>query len=417
LTLLRYCRGDSAMTTVLILSSSPVDQGPLQLGKEHKLIKHSLDSATNREQFRIVHNMATTVDDLRRYLLEHTPTIVHFCGHGAGEEGLCFEDDGGTTHAVNGERLAKLFHLVNEDVKCVVLNACLSEVQAKAISEHIDFVVGMKDEIGDLAALKFSQGFYEAIWAGQSFEKAFKFGCSAIDTASIPQEHIPVILKSPRLGGMRLEYAEDTQKIENLILRFLNSSASERAGLSTQGEAVLPKIVESLKDGLGVVWTSVSVLSLKTVCNIYKEVRTVIRSGLDAFNYTFYLRPNGESFLIDWEATTGYWPIPFNTFKALGSDKPITVRVEASLSDYFNFGYEKNQFVSMQLEHIHDGLIHGYIRYGFKDFHTLVGLLSDGRVHRLSLEIVPARGETSCVLVTKYVSDSWVISFPEAIES
>jgi hypothetical protein len=75
------------MITVLVLASCPVDQGPLRLGKEHKLIKHSLDSATNREQFRIVPCMATTVDDLRRYLVEHTPTIVHFCGHGAGEKG------------------------------------------------------------------------------------------------------------------------------------------------------------------------------------------------------------------------------------------------------------------------------------------------------------------------------------------
>lgn len=406
------------MTTVLILSSSPVDQGPLQLGKEHKLIKHSLDSATNREQFRIVQSMATTVDDLRRYLLEHMPTIVHFCGHGAGEEGLCFEDDGGTTHTVNGERLAKLFHLVNENVKCVVLNACLSEVQAKAISEHIDFVVGMKDEIGDVVALKFSQGFYEAIWVGQSFEQAFKFGCSAIDTASIPQEHIPVIFKSPRLGGMRLEYAEDTQKIENFILRLLNSSSSERASLTTQGEILLPKIVETEKDRPRSVWSSVTVLSLSTVCKIYKEVSTVIRSGLDAYDYTFYLKPNGESFLIDWEATVGYWPVPLKTFKALGSNEPITVRVEASLSDYFNYGYSKDRFVSIQLVNSDGDFIHGYInRYSFKDFHTLVKLLSDGREHRISLDIFPARGETSRVVITRYVSDSWVISLSEAIES
>jgi hypothetical protein len=179
---------------------------------------------------------------------------------------LCFEDESGTTHTVNGERLAKLFHLINEDVKCVVLNACLSEVQAKAISEHIDFVVGMKEEIGDSAALKFTQGFYEAIWAGQSFEKSFKFGCSAIDTANISQEHIPVILKSPRLGGMRLEYAEDTQQIENFILRFLNSSASERASLSIQGDAIIPKISASQEHQPRTVWSSVSVLSLRTVC-------------------------------------------------------------------------------------------------------------------------------------------------------
>jgi hypothetical protein len=248
------------MITVLVLASSPIDQGPLQLGREHKLIKHSLDSATNREQFKVVSCMAATVDDLRRYLVEHTPTIVHFCGHGSGANGLCFEDDSGATHTVDGQRLAKLFHLVNEDVKCVVLNACLSEAQAQCISEHIDFVIGMKEEIGDLAAQKFSQGFYEALWAGQSIEKAFKFGCSAIDTANIPEEHVPVILKSARLGGMRLEYAEDTQKIENFILRYINSDVPARVAMSVPSDGLHERLIASRGQGPVPSWSSASVI-------------------------------------------------------------------------------------------------------------------------------------------------------------
>jgi hypothetical protein len=403
------------MITVLVLASSPIDQGSLHLGKEHKLIKHSLDSATNRDQFRVVPCMATTVDDMRRYLLEHTPSIVHFCGHGSGEKGLCFEEESGTTHTVNGERLAKLFHLVNEDVKCVVLNACFSEVQARAISNHIDFLIGMKEEIGDPAALKFAQGFYEAIWAGQSCEKAFKFGCSAIDTANIPEEHIPVIMKSPRLGGMRLEYAEATQQIENFILRFLTSNAAEQASLTTEGAAIIPKITASPEQGTPRVWSSVSVVSLGTVCKIYKEVRTVIRSGLEAINHTFYLKPNEESFLIDWDATMGYWPIPFNTFKALGINRPIMVRAKAKLSDYFNYGYKKDEVVSIELKHISGERIHGYVHYGHPGFRQLVDHLYDGNAHRIIVEIFPAKNKTSCVLITRFVSDSWVMTDGEAL--
>jgi hypothetical protein len=402
--------------TVLVLASSPVEQGPLHLGKEHKVIEHSLNSATNREQFRIVTCMATTVDDLRRYLLEHSPTIVHFGGHGAGEKGLCFEDESGATQTVNGERLAKLFHLVNEDVKCVVLNACLSEVQARAISEHIDFVIGMKEEIGDSAALKFAQGFYEAIWAGQSYEKAFKFGCSAIDTANIPEEQIPVILKSPRLGGgVQLEYGEATQRLENFLLRFLNSSARERAGLTTQGEAIIPKLTESERQGPRRIWSSVSVVSVATVYMSYKEVTTVIRSGLNAVQHTFYLKPNGDSYLLDWDATKGQWPVPFKTFMALGTNQPITVRVDAELSDYFNYGYEKETYVSIELRHLSGERIHGYIHCDHKDFQPLVEHLYDGKSHRVIVEIFPAKNETSCVLITKFVSHSWIMPGPEEL--
>jgi hypothetical protein len=158
------------MDTVLVLASAPPSMTSLHLGKELKTIQHSLSRSLNRDQFRVVTCPAATVDDLRQYLVEYSPTVLHFCGHGFGEEGLCFEDDKGDAHPAPGDALAQLFHLVSDTVRCVVMNACFSEVQAKAISEHIDFVVGMKAEIGDAAAIKFAQGFYEAVWSGRSFD-------------------------------------------------------------------------------------------------------------------------------------------------------------------------------------------------------------------------------------------------------
>jgi hypothetical protein len=43
-----------------------------------------------------------------------------------------------------------------------VLNACYSEIQANAIVQHIDYVIGMSQAIGDTAAIKFAMGFYDA---------------------------------------------------------------------------------------------------------------------------------------------------------------------------------------------------------------------------------------------------------------
>ncbi len=396
------------MTTVLVLASSPTDQGPLHLGKELKIIQHSRESSTSRDQFRVISCTASTVDDLRRYLLEHSPAVVHFCGHGAGDKGLCFEDDNGTTQFVDGERLAKLFHLVNDDVKCVVLNACLSDVQARAISENIDFVIGMKEEVGDAAAIKFAQGFYEAVWAGQSFEKAFKFGCIAINTANIPEEHVPVILKSPRLGGSRLEYTEDTQRIENFILRFINSDASDRAKLATHLGKASANSNDASNEDPPQVWSSVSVVSVKTVSKVFKEVHATIRTGLKSHDHTFYLKPTGESFLMDWEASCGTWPIPFKTYLALGSPGPIQVRVIAGLSHYFNYGYTRNTHLSLEMESLDRGRLHGFISHGHPDRESLVKLLYDGKPHRIILEIFPGSDETTHVTILKFVSDSWI---------
>ncbi len=61
--------------------------------------------------------------------------------------------------------MAQLFELCSDHVHCVVLNACYSEPQARAIVRHIDYVIGMKQAIGDESAIKFSVGFYDALGA------------------------------------------------------------------------------------------------------------------------------------------------------------------------------------------------------------------------------------------------------------
>ncbi|GEM_PF-5898633 len=48
-------------------------------------------------------------------------------------------------------------------VECVLPNACYSEVQAKAISQHVNYVIGMNKTIGDKAAIAFSVAFYDAL--------------------------------------------------------------------------------------------------------------------------------------------------------------------------------------------------------------------------------------------------------------
>ncbi|MCJ8279217.1 MAG: hypothetical protein MJK14_04585 [Rivularia sp. ALOHA_DT_140] len=93
------------------------------------------------------------------------------------------------------DALAGLFELCADEVECVLLNACYSEVQAKAISQNIDYVIGMNHEIGDKAAIEFAVGFYDALFNGKSFEKAYKFGRNAIQMANIPEHLTPQLLR------------------------------------------------------------------------------------------------------------------------------------------------------------------------------------------------------------------------------
>jgi hypothetical protein len=189
--------GTSPVRTILILAANPKGTQPLRLDEEVKKIDQGLERAKKRDQFKLVQKWAVTDDDLRRALLDNEPEIVHFSGHGSGADGLAFEDDTGQIQLISGDSLARLFELCSDTVKCVVLNACYSEAQADAIANHINYVVGMKNAIGDEAAVKFAVGFYDAVGAGRDVEKAFKFGCSAIDLKGIPEYLTPVLKKKP----------------------------------------------------------------------------------------------------------------------------------------------------------------------------------------------------------------------------
>jgi hypothetical protein len=67
--------------------------------------------------------------------------------------------------------------LFKNKVECVLLNACYSQVQAQAIHQNIDYVIGMNRAVSDTdvrrclwhrAAIKFAVRFYDAISVGRS---------------------------------------------------------------------------------------------------------------------------------------------------------------------------------------------------------------------------------------------------------
>jgi hypothetical protein len=188
---------DPALKTILFLAANPKGTTPLRLDQEMRDIAEGLQRSQHREQFRLEQRWATRPRDIQRALLDCQPYIVHFSGHGAGEDGLALESDNGTIQLVDATALSGLFELFAHHIGCVVLNACHSDLQATAIAQHIPHVIGMKKEIGDRAALEFAIGFYDALGAGQPIEFAYKLGCSAIRMSGIPEELTPTLQPIP----------------------------------------------------------------------------------------------------------------------------------------------------------------------------------------------------------------------------
>jgi NAD-dependent SIR2 family protein deacetylase len=181
--------------TILFLSANPKTTPSLRLDEEIRDIKESLRGARNRNRFEIKTNEAVRSRDFRRALLDYQPQIVQFTGHGT-KEGLMVEDEIGFPKRFTAKALSGLFELCSNHVECVVLNACYSAPQAKAISKHIKYVIGMRKEILDKAAREFSIGFYDALGADRSIPDAFEFGRNAllIEFPDISEHLIPLLL-------------------------------------------------------------------------------------------------------------------------------------------------------------------------------------------------------------------------------
>jgi AAA-like domain/TIR domain/CHAT domain len=188
-----------SVTTILILAANPKGTVPLRLDEEVREIKAGLERSRHRDLFKVEYESAARPRDVQRAMLRYRPQLVHFCGHGEGETGLVLEDDTGRAQLVSTEALADLFELFADTVDCVLLNACYSDVQAAAIAQHIDAVIGMNQPIGDRAAIEFVISFYDALGAGESVEFAFRLGRNGIQMQGLAEERTPVLIQGQPL--------------------------------------------------------------------------------------------------------------------------------------------------------------------------------------------------------------------------
>ncbi len=180
---------NTSIKTILILAANPKATSRLRLDEEIREIDRGLK---NSEKFRLVTKLAVRQRDFYRAILEYQPHIVHFSGHGAGDDGIILEDEMGQSAPMETQALSRLFKLFAvKGIECVVLNACYSEEQAEAISQYIKYVIGMNQAIGDKAAIDFAVAFYDGLGAGENYQFAYDLGCTQL--VGLREDTTPVL--------------------------------------------------------------------------------------------------------------------------------------------------------------------------------------------------------------------------------
>src|SRR5262249_16995403 len=152
----------------------------------------------HRHHFELVTRWAVQPLDLLRELRKLKPTVVHFSGYrgmakprpanalclegtdeahasdGEPQHGLFFRGADGRAQLVSTTALEETFRAAGSSVKLVVLSACYSELQAKALLTCIDCVVGICGSISRDAARSFAIGFYGGLCEFESVATAFR---------------------------------------------------------------------------------------------------------------------------------------------------------------------------------------------------------------------------------------------------
>ena len=183
-----------APVRILFLAANPKDTDQLRLGEEVRTIDERLREADYRDQLDLVSHFAVRPEDLSEALLRYQPHVVHFSGHGSTSGAIILEDASGESSEVSPKALGDLLRILDDNLRCVVLNACYSATQAEVVSDSVDCVIGTTRAISDPAAIGFAGGFYRGLGYGKSIATAFALGQNEIDLAHLGEADTPKLV-------------------------------------------------------------------------------------------------------------------------------------------------------------------------------------------------------------------------------
>lgn len=161
-------------TRMLLLATHRSDYAGARLYEEQREIEDKIQVGTFRGSFHFDTRAAVRISDLDALLLKHRPHIVHFCAHGISDQGLTLENDFGQTKPIAVRDLTRVLTALKDDIRIVFFTVCHSKPFAEALSNEIDYAVGIDGIISDEAALVFASSFYRILAFGRSVNDAFE---------------------------------------------------------------------------------------------------------------------------------------------------------------------------------------------------------------------------------------------------
>lgn len=183
--------------TILLLSANAGGHRQLQLDQERRAIDHEVAYSRASARLDVRTADALRLDDLQRVLLRYEPIVAHFSGHGHPRDGIQVVDETGQPRSVPPRALSDLFDILSDGLRCVVLNACHTDEQARVIAAHVPYVVGMRRQVLDDTAILFATGFYRGLANGRTIRTSFELARNGLDLHGVPERDVPRLIVHP----------------------------------------------------------------------------------------------------------------------------------------------------------------------------------------------------------------------------
>jgi hypothetical protein len=159
---------------VLFLATNQMRLVYMRLDEELRLIRDKIKMSPLGGSFDLLWQPGLRISDLGQLLLEDSPHIIYFSGHGTASEGLILEDDSETRKPMSVEHLTSVLRTLKGNTRMVFINMCYSKPFVEVISREIDYVIGMDGELDDDSAATFAASFYQMLAFGRSVSEAFQ---------------------------------------------------------------------------------------------------------------------------------------------------------------------------------------------------------------------------------------------------
>jgi hypothetical protein len=176
---------------VLVLASDPFrDRAAARLDEEVRAVARALRGGRAHAGIELIPHFSARTPGLQDALLRHDPRIVHFAGHG---DAIYLGDAHGRRGVVTGEALAKLFGILSEWIKVVVVNGRDTLPIVEALGEAVDYAIGIDRPLGDPRAITFFTAFYGALGTGKTVQASFDHAANELAIEGDAQGATPVL--------------------------------------------------------------------------------------------------------------------------------------------------------------------------------------------------------------------------------